>query len=258
MRRKIDPSSPFLTSMNAGFRKIALYCILAFSFSFAVCAFAQSDADGDWSGQPDSQGWPALVLHIDQSGNSTMTDVTHGGVVPAEVSVNGNHVSVSVPQWGVTLSGTINGSEMTARISQHGQTVDVTLTNSNSSGGGSNGGNSGSGKQGSTGGSNGQGNQGSGGGSSDAQSAADGDWSGKPDGPMWPPLVLHIDQSGNSTMRDVAHNGVAPAEVSVNGNHVSVSVPQWGVTLKGTIDGNELTGEISQRGQTADVSLSKQ
>jgi hypothetical protein len=240
--------TPLLCSMNGGFRKLAQYCALAALSLSGVCAFAQSEVDGDWSGQPNGPGWPSLVLHIDQSGSSTMTDVTHGGVAAAQVSVNGDHVSVTVPQWGVTLNGSINGGQMTATISQHGQTADVTLTNANSSGG-----------QGGAGGSGGQGSQGgAGSGSSGSQSGgADGDWSGQPNGPGWPALVLHIDQSGSSTMTDVTHGGVAAAQVSVSGDQVSVNVPQWGVALRGTITGNQLTGQISQHGQTADVSLSK-
>ncbi len=82
-----------------------------------------------------------------------------------------------------------------------------------------------------------------------------GDWQGVC--AAFPPLVLHIDHVGKSTLESARQHANVPANVSEIAGAVVVKVPGWGMIVRGTLKGDRITGTISQYGKSASLTLTR-
>lgn len=82
-----------------------------------------------------------------------------------------------------------------------------------------------------------------------------GDWRGAT--AAFPPLFLHVDPSGRSSLESPRQHVDLPADVSEIAGAVVVKVPGWGVIVRGTLRGDRITGTISQYGTSASVTLTR-
>jgi hypothetical protein len=82
-----------------------------------------------------------------------------------------------------------------------------------------------------------------------------GDWQSTT--PGRPPVIVHIDPNGHSTFENPSKHAILPARVSVNGRSVTVMVPGWDISLRGTHKGDHISGTISEYGRTGPLNLTK-
>jgi hypothetical protein len=82
-----------------------------------------------------------------------------------------------------------------------------------------------------------------------------GDWQSV--GPGRPPVIVHIDPNGHSTFENPSQHAILPARVSVAGNSVTVIVPGWDISLRGTRNGGHIFCTISEYGKSGPLSLTK-
>jgi hypothetical protein len=80
---------------------------------------------GDWQGS--KPGFPAVLVHVDPAGGSTIENPGQHSVLRAHVSVNSGTVTITVPGWDVVISGTLRGDRITGAISEYGRTSTLTL-----------------------------------------------------------------------------------------------------------------------------------
>ena len=82
-----------------------------------------------------------------------------------------------------------------------------------------------------------------------------GDWLDTTPGRL--PVIVHIDQSGNATFENPSQRAILPARVAVNGDSVTVSVPGWDISFRGTHNGDHISGTISEYGTAGHLNLVK-
>jgi len=82
-----------------------------------------------------------------------------------------------------------------------------------------------------------------------------GNWQGIT--PGFPPVIVRVDQAGNSTFENPGQHAVLPARVSVRGDAVTVTVPGWDVLIRGTVHRDRITGTISEYGGMGSLILTR-
>jgi hypothetical protein len=82
-----------------------------------------------------------------------------------------------------------------------------------------------------------------------------GDWQSTTPGRL--PVIVHIDLNGHSTFENPSQHAILPARVSVNRDSVTVMVPGWDISLRGTHKGDHISGTISEYGKSGPLSLIK-
>ena len=82
-----------------------------------------------------------------------------------------------------------------------------------------------------------------------------GDWQDTTPGRL--PVMVHIDQGGNATFENPSEHAMLPARVSVHGDSVTVIVPGWNISFRGTHHGDRMSGTISQYGTAGPLNLIK-
>jgi hypothetical protein len=82
-----------------------------------------------------------------------------------------------------------------------------------------------------------------------------GDWQSTTPGRL--PVMVHIDQRGNATFENPAEHAMLPARVSVHGDSVTVIVPGWDISFRGTHNRDRMSGTISQYGTAVPLNLTK-
>jgi len=91
--------------------------------------------------------------------------------------------------------------------------------------------------------------------SSAALASMIGDWQDTSRGRS--PVILHIGQKGNAAFENPDQHAVLSARVSVDGHSVTMRVPGWDISFRGTRDGNRISGVISEYGATGRLNLEK-
>jgi hypothetical protein len=81
---------------------------------------------GDWQGS--TRGGQPLLVHLDQTGNATIENLSQHRVLPAQVSTKGAVVTVEVPGWDVLFRGKLKGDRLTGTISEYGNAASLSLT----------------------------------------------------------------------------------------------------------------------------------
>jgi hypothetical protein len=82
-----------------------------------------------------------------------------------------------------------------------------------------------------------------------------GDWQSTTRGRL--PVIVHIDPNGHSTFENPSQHAILLARVSVNGDSVTVIVPGWDISLRGTHNGDHISGTISEYGESGPLDLTK-
>jgi hypothetical protein len=82
-----------------------------------------------------------------------------------------------------------------------------------------------------------------------------GDWQSTTPGRL--PVIVHIDPNGHSTFENPSQHAILPARVSVNGDSVTVIVPGWDISLRGTHKGDHISGRIAEYGKSGPINLTK-
>jgi hypothetical protein len=82
-----------------------------------------------------------------------------------------------------------------------------------------------------------------------------GDWQSTIPGRL--PVIVHIDPNGHSTFENPSQHAILPARVSVNGDSVTVIVPGWDISLRGTHKGDHISGTISEYGKSGPLRMTR-
>jgi len=84
----------------------------------------------------------------------------------------------------------------------------------------------------------------------------EGGWQGVLGGNL--PLVFHLAAGGAGTVDSPSQNAFGmPMKYTLSASHINASIPSVGATYAGTVNGNQMTGTFTQRGQDFPLALSK-
>ena len=86
-----------------------------------------------------------------------------------------------------------------------------------------------------------------------AVSSIAGDWRGVTQG--FKRLFLHIDTTGESSIENTDRNETLRCRVELNGGDVTVTSPGWDLIIRGKVNGEHITGSISEYGLTNNLEL---
>lgn len=82
-----------------------------------------------------------------------------------------------------------------------------------------------------------------------------GEWQGSVNGA--PAVKIHVDSSGATVFENSQHQTVLPARISLEDNRVILTVPGWNILFRGRLEGDRISGRLSQYGSEGQLILTK-